>query len=157
MGLARAEVESPQTELDPIQDQGQEGAIGRAREGQPDLFQDRTELLEPFVDVARDQELHGGAPPEFECLGGRGAGGRGEILSGRLGAAPGVGQGIRKGDPEFKGLVDKTLGAMMKSGQFAELYAKWFTKPIPPRNVNLNFPMTAPLKDAVASPNDKGV
>ncbi|MCK1390619.1 transporter substrate-binding domain-containing protein [Bradyrhizobium sp. 1] len=64
---------------------------------------------------------------------------------------------IRKGDPEFKALVDKTLGAIMKSGQFAELYAKWFTKPIPPRNVNLNFPMTAPLKDAVASPNDKGV
>jgi glutamate/aspartate transport system substrate-binding protein len=64
---------------------------------------------------------------------------------------------IRKGDPEFKALVDKTLGAMMKSGQFAELYAKWFTKPIPPKNVNLNFPMPAPLKDAVANPNDKGV
>jgi len=64
---------------------------------------------------------------------------------------------IRKDDPEFKALVDKTLVAMMKSGQFAELYAKWFTKPIPPKNVNLNFPMPAPLKDAVASPNDKGV
>jgi len=64
---------------------------------------------------------------------------------------------IRKGDPEFKALVDKTLGAMMKSGQFAELYAKWFTKPIPPKNVNLNFPMPAPLRDAVANPNDKGV
>ena len=64
---------------------------------------------------------------------------------------------IRKDDPEFKALVDKTLVAMMKSGQFAELYAKWFTKPIPPRNVNLNFSMPAPLKDAVATPNDKGV
>ena len=64
---------------------------------------------------------------------------------------------IRKGDPEFKALVDRTLGAMMKDGQFAELYAKWFTKPIPPKNVNLNFPMPAPLKDAVANPNDKGV
>ncbi|MBR0737921.1 amino acid ABC transporter substrate-binding protein [Bradyrhizobium liaoningense] len=64
---------------------------------------------------------------------------------------------IRKGDPEFKALVDKTLVAMMKSGEFAELYAKWFTKPVPPKNVNLNFPMPAPLKDAVANPNDKGV
>ncbi|WLB52130.1 transporter substrate-binding domain-containing protein [Bradyrhizobium sp. 521_C7_N1_3] len=64
---------------------------------------------------------------------------------------------IRKGDPDFKALVDKTLGAMMKNGQFAELYAKWFTKPIPPKNVNLNFPMPAPLKDAVANPNDRGV
>ncbi|MBR0821578.1 transporter substrate-binding domain-containing protein [Bradyrhizobium liaoningense] len=64
---------------------------------------------------------------------------------------------IRKGDPDFKALVDKTLGAIMKNGQFAELYAKWFTKPIPPKNVNLNFPMPAPLKDAVANPNDRGV
>lgn len=64
---------------------------------------------------------------------------------------------IRKGDPEFKALVDRTLVATMRSGQFAELYAKWFTNPIPPKNVNLNFPMPAPLKDAVANPNDKGV
>ncbi len=64
---------------------------------------------------------------------------------------------IRKGDPEFKALVDKTLDGLMKGNQFAELYAKWFMKPIPPRNVNLNFPMTSPLKDAVANPNDKGV
>src|SRR6266704_2285540 len=48
---------------------------------------------------------------------------------------------IRKGDPEFKALVDTTLVAMMKNGQFGDLYAKWFMSPIPPRNVNLNFPM----------------
>jgi len=63
---------------------------------------------------------------------------------------------IRKDDPEFKALVDKTLDAMMKSNAFAELYAKWFMRPIPPKNINLNFPMTQPLKDAIASPNDKG-
>jgi len=63
---------------------------------------------------------------------------------------------IRKDDPEFKALVDKTLNAMMKSSQFGELYAKWFMGPIPPKNINLNFPMTQPLKDAVAIPNDKG-
>ncbi|WGS20659.1 MULTISPECIES: transporter substrate-binding domain-containing protein [unclassified Bradyrhizobium] len=64
---------------------------------------------------------------------------------------------IRKGDPEFKALVDRTLTDMMKDNEFQELYAKWFTRPIPPKNVNLNFPMTAPLKDAIANPNDKGV
>lgn len=64
---------------------------------------------------------------------------------------------IRKDDPEFKALVDRALVALMKGGQFAELYAKWFTRPIPPKNVNLNFPMPAPLRDAVANPNDKGV
>ena len=63
---------------------------------------------------------------------------------------------IRKDDPEFKALVDKTLNAMMKSSQFGELYAKWFMGPIPPKNINLNFPMTQPLKDAIAIPNDKG-
>lgn len=64
---------------------------------------------------------------------------------------------IRKDDPEFKALIDKTLVAMMKSNQFGDLYAKWFMSPIPPKNTNLNFPMTAPLKDAVANPTDKGV
>lgn len=64
---------------------------------------------------------------------------------------------IRKDDPEFKALVDKTLVAMMKSGEFQKLYSKWFEAPIPPKNVDLKFPMTAPLKDAVANPNDKGV
>jgi glutamate/aspartate transport system substrate-binding protein len=64
---------------------------------------------------------------------------------------------IRKDDPEFKALVDKTLVAMMKNNQFQDLYAKWFMSPIPPKNVNLKFPMTAPLKEALANPNDKGV
>jgi glutamate/aspartate transport system substrate-binding protein len=64
---------------------------------------------------------------------------------------------IRKDDSEFKSLVDKTLIAMMKSNQFHELYAKWFMSPIPPKNINLNFPMTQPLKDALTNPNDKGV
>ena len=64
---------------------------------------------------------------------------------------------IRKDDPEFKVFVDRTIGAMVKGGEFDTLYAKWFLRPIPPRNVNLNFPMTQPLRDALANPNDKGV
>ncbi|MBR0827337.1 amino acid ABC transporter substrate-binding protein [Bradyrhizobium manausense] len=64
---------------------------------------------------------------------------------------------IRKDDPEFKALVDRTLVAMMQGKEFGELYAKWFMTPIPPKNVNLKFPMTAPLKEAVTNPNDKGV
>jgi glutamate/aspartate transport system substrate-binding protein len=64
---------------------------------------------------------------------------------------------IRKDDPSFKALVDKTVGTIIKSGDFQKLYNKWFMSPIPPKNVNLNFPMTAPLKDALANPNDRGV
>ena len=64
---------------------------------------------------------------------------------------------LRKDDPEFKALVDRTLVGMMKSGEFQRLYDKWFMSPIPPKNVNLNFPMTPPLKEAIRNPNDRGV
>jgi glutamate/aspartate transport system substrate-binding protein len=64
---------------------------------------------------------------------------------------------MRKDDPQFKALVDKTVGGVMKSGEINAIYAKWFTKPIPPKNVNMNFPETAPIKEAFANPNDKGV
>jgi glutamate/aspartate transport system substrate-binding protein len=64
---------------------------------------------------------------------------------------------IRKDDPQFKALVDRTINGLIQSGEFEKLYAKWFMSPIPPKNVNLNFPMTAPLKDALAHPNDRGV
>ena len=64
---------------------------------------------------------------------------------------------LRRDDPQFKALVDKTIGAVMKSGEINKIYAKWFTSPIPPKNVNLNFPETQAIKDAFANPNDKGV
>lgn len=64
---------------------------------------------------------------------------------------------MRKDDAPFKALVDRTLGELVKSGEFGRLYAKWFQGPIPPKNVNLDFPMSPPLKDALASPNDRGV
>jgi glutamate/aspartate transport system substrate-binding protein len=64
---------------------------------------------------------------------------------------------IRKDDPQFKALVDKTVGGVMKSGEIDKIYAKWFTTPIPPKNVNLNFPATPAIKAAFANPNDKGV
>ena len=64
---------------------------------------------------------------------------------------------IRKDDPQFKALVDKTVGGVMKSGEINKIYAKWFTSPIPPKGVNLNFPESAAIKAAFANPNDKGV
>ncbi|HTP45567.1 MAG TPA: transporter substrate-binding domain-containing protein [Casimicrobiaceae bacterium] len=64
---------------------------------------------------------------------------------------------IRKDDPQFKALVDKTIGGVMKSGEIDKIYAKWFTSPIPPKGVNMNFPETPGIKAAFANPNDKGV
>ena len=64
---------------------------------------------------------------------------------------------LRKDDPQFKSLVDKTISGVMKSGEIEKIYAKWFTSPVPPKGINMNFQQTAPLKDAFKNPNDKGV
>jgi len=64
---------------------------------------------------------------------------------------------LRKDDPQFKALVDKTLSGLMKSGEINKIYAKWFTSAIPPKNVNLTLPMNAQLQEAIKHPNDKGI
>jgi glutamate/aspartate transport system substrate-binding protein len=64
---------------------------------------------------------------------------------------------LRKDDPQFKALVDKSVGDVMLSGEINQIYAKWFMTPIPPRKLNLNFPMPAALQEAFKHPNDKGV
>jgi ABC-type amino acid transport substrate-binding protein len=62
---------------------------------------------------------------------------------------------LRKNDPEFKKAVDDALIAMMKSGEFQKLYAKWFQQPIPPRNIALNVPMSAELKQNLKDFSDR--
>lgn len=59
-----------------------------------------------------------------------------------------------KDDPEFKRIVDQTLTGLFKSGEIVKIYDKWFTQPIPPKNIALNFPMGAALKKAIATPTD---
>lgn len=61
-----------------------------------------------------------------------------------------------KGDPDFKKVVDDAVVAMIKDGTVAKLYAKWFTSPIPPKNVNLDLPMSEALKKVLAAPTDSG-
>ncbi len=79
-----------------------------------------------------------------------------KILPGSLRQEP-YSMMLRKDDPEFKALVDKTIDGVMKSGEINKIYAKWFTSPIPPKGINLNFPETPAIKEAFAHPNDKGV
>ena len=62
---------------------------------------------------------------------------------------------MRKDDPEFKKLVDGTITRMMKSGEFAKLYTKWFESPIPPKGVNLMLPMSEQLKVNLKALSDK--
>jgi glutamate/aspartate transport system substrate-binding protein len=62
---------------------------------------------------------------------------------------------MRKDDPAFKKAVDDSIVAMIKSGELAKLYDKWFLQPTPPANVKMNMPMSDMLKTALANPNDK--
>jgi glutamate/aspartate transport system substrate-binding protein len=64
---------------------------------------------------------------------------------------------IRKDDPAFKKLVDDSIIAMMKSGEIAKLYDKWFVQPIPPSNTRVGLPASEATKLAWAQPNDKPV
>ncbi len=62
---------------------------------------------------------------------------------------------MRKDDPAFQKLVDDTIAAMMKSGEFEALYKKWFQSPIPPKGINLGAPMSKELVDNLKALSDK--
>jgi glutamate/aspartate transport system substrate-binding protein len=61
-----------------------------------------------------------------------------------------------KDDPAFKKVVDEAVVGMIKGGQVAALYQKYFLSPIPPKQINLNYPMSDILKRVLASPTDSG-
>jgi glutamate/aspartate transport system substrate-binding protein len=61
----------------------------------------------------------------------------------------------RKDDPGFKKAVDASIIAMIKSGEIAKLYDKWFMQPIPPSNTKVGLPLSEATKAAWANPNDK--
>ena len=62
---------------------------------------------------------------------------------------------FRKDDPQFQALVNKVITNSMKSGEFEKAYKKWFQTNIPPKNVNLNAPMSKELKDNLKNLSDK--
>ena len=62
---------------------------------------------------------------------------------------------LRKDDPNFKKAVDDSIVAMIKSGDLAKTYDKWFMQPIPPTNSRIGLPLSDATKAAWANPNDK--
>ena len=62
---------------------------------------------------------------------------------------------FRKDDPKFQALVNKVITNSMKSGEFEKAYKKWFQTNIPPKNINLNAPMSKELKDNLKALSDK--
>jgi glutamate/aspartate transport system substrate-binding protein len=63
---------------------------------------------------------------------------------------------LRKDDAPFKAVVDAAMTNIYKSGAINAIYEQWFLKPIPPKGINLNVPMSAPFKKVIATPTDSG-
>ncbi|AEI75859.1 Glutamate/aspartate import solute-binding protein [compost metagenome] len=64
---------------------------------------------------------------------------------------------IRKDDPQFKKLSDTVITGMMKDGSVNTLYTKWFMQPVPPKGLNLDFPLSEDMKALIKAPNDKAL
>src|SRR5712664_1385683 len=63
---------------------------------------------------------------------------------------------LRKDDVAFKKVVNAAMTSLYKSGQINPIYEKWFLKPIPPKGINLNVPMSDQFKRVIANPTDSG-
>ena len=64
---------------------------------------------------------------------------------------------LRKDDPQFKKFVDRVFTQAMTSGDAAKWYKKWLQSPIPPKGLNMNFPMSPQVAEAFKHPNDKAL
>jgi glutamate/aspartate transport system substrate-binding protein len=63
---------------------------------------------------------------------------------------------LRKDDAAFKKVVDAAMVKTYKSGDINKIYDKWFLKPVPPKGINLNLPMSEQFKKVIANPTDSG-
>ncbi|RJT44488.1 amino acid ABC transporter substrate-binding protein [Rahnella woolbedingensis] len=64
---------------------------------------------------------------------------------------------MRKDDAEFKKLVDDTIVKAQTSGEATKWFETWFKKPIPPKNLNMNFELSDDMKALFKAPNDKAL
>ena len=62
---------------------------------------------------------------------------------------------LPKDDAPYKKVVDGAIAKLMASGDAEKIYNKWFTSPIPPKGLNLNFPISDDMKALYKAPNDK--
>lgn len=53
---------------------------------------------------------------------------------------------LRRGDKQFKQLLDEVIAQAQTSGVAREFYEKWFTGPIPPNGLNLKFELSDELR-----------
>ncbi|MES2688031.1 MAG: transporter substrate-binding domain-containing protein [Pseudomonadota bacterium] len=62
---------------------------------------------------------------------------------------------IRKDDAALKKIGADTISGMIKSGDMAKTWDKWFMQPIPPKNSRVGLAVSESTKAAWATPNDK--
>ena len=68
----------------------------------------------------------------------------------------GYGCMLRKGDAQFKKLVDDTILEMMRNGELRALYEKYFNAPLNLRNgFNLKMPMQPLIDGLIKNPSDR--
>lgn len=103
--------------------------------GRADAFVMDVQILAGLISKAKN-------PGEFRIVG--------EVLS----VEP-IAIMFRKDDAEFKKVVDATIIGLIKSGELAKIYDKWFLQPIPPTNTKVGLPLSEATKAAWATPNDK--
>ncbi|RWU20786.1 amino acid ABC transporter substrate-binding protein [Pseudomonas alkylphenolica] len=64
---------------------------------------------------------------------------------------------MRKGDEQLLVAVNEALADVYRSGKIEGIYQRWFEQPIPPKGLNLEFPMTSELKGLIARPSSEPV
>lgn len=64
---------------------------------------------------------------------------------------------LRKDDASFKQLMDDTIAKAQTSGEASKWFDKWFSNPIPPKNLNMNFALSDDMKATFKTPNDKAL
>ncbi|WP_418318655.1 amino acid ABC transporter substrate-binding protein [Piscinibacter sakaiensis] len=62
---------------------------------------------------------------------------------------------LRKDDDAFRLAVDDSIRALMKSGEIARLWDKWFMQPIPPGRTTVGLPPSESTRAAWAEPNSR--
>lgn len=59
----------------------------------------------------------------------------------------------QKDDPAFEAIVDREMLKIISRGDAKRLYERWFTQPIPPKNINIDQPMSNLLREFFRNPS----
>jgi glutamate/aspartate transport system substrate-binding protein len=62
---------------------------------------------------------------------------------------------VRKDDASLKKVGNDVIAGLVKSGELARIWDKWFVQPIPPKNTKVGLPVSESTKAAWANLNDK--